>query len=126
MFEYKAKVTRVVDGDTLDVAIDLGFGIVKHDRLRILNLDTPETYGRASPAEKLHGKEATEYASDLFDVCPNVIIKTKKDKQGKYGRYLAEVVLQGEHGVGDLRYLHGVNYAIQMKQMGFQKRDSYE
>lgn len=116
MFEYNAKVTRVVDGDTLDVAIDLGFGIIKHDRLRILDLDTPEKYGRATPAEKAHGKEATEYAQQLFLVCPDVVVTTKKDKQGKYGRYLADVSVHN----GDW------DYATLMKEHGFQKRDSYE
>lgn len=94
-FEYYAQVVRVVDGDTLDLMVDLGFGVHKKDRFRLLDVDTPEIYGVKKDSEEYtRGKEASQFVLNwLQENCENnqVYIKTHKDKQGKYGRYLAHV-----------------------------------
>jgi micrococcal nuclease len=86
MFEYDALVTRVVDGDTFDLQIDLGFGIIKKTRLRLYGIDTPEIRGEES-ARGLAVKEAVR----ILIEGKMVRVKTHKFK-GKYGRYVAKVL----------------------------------
>jgi micrococcal nuclease len=98
LYEYKARVIRVIDGDTVELLVDLGFGVHKKDKFRIYGIDTPEVrYRRRGltdeewEAEKLAGKAASAYASELLPLDAEVIVHTHKDDQGKYGRYLAEI-----------------------------------
>lgn len=95
MFEYKCDIVRVVDGDTVDVDIDLGFGIwVRNERVRLYGIDTPESRTR-DLREKFYGKYATEYLiAKLGDSC---ILRTKKDRAGKFGRVLGEFVVYDGH-----------------------------
>lgn len=95
MFEYKCNIVRVVDGDTVDVDIDLGFGIwVRNERVRLYGIDTPESRTR-DLREKFYGKYATEYLiAKLGDSC---ILRTKKDRAGKFGRVLGEFVVYDGH-----------------------------
>ena len=88
MYEYHCKVVRVVDGDTVDVDIDLGFGIVySNQRVRLYGIDAPESRTR-DLAEKKLGKDATRFLEGaLGETC---ILRTKLDKKGKYGRILGE------------------------------------
>jgi micrococcal nuclease len=86
MYEYKALVIRVIDGDTLDVDIDLGLDIRQKTRLRLFGIDAAE---RATEL----GKYAKLDLEVMFADNPNVIVQTKKDKTEKYGRYLAVVLL---------------------------------
>ena len=86
MYEYKVKeIAKVVDGDTVDVIIDLGFGLSKKERCRIAGIDTPEKRTR-DLKEKKYGIEATEFMTELLDKAENLIVRTEKD--GKYGRML--------------------------------------
>mgnify|MGYP003131319246 CR=1 FL=1 len=92
-YEYKIKeVLRVVDGDTIDVLIDLGFGLTKKERVRVAGIDTPESRTK-NLYEKYLGKEASAYLEEelMFE---NIIIKTEKD--GKYGRMLGWLYKEGE------------------------------
>ena len=93
MFEYKATVTNVVDGDTFDVSIDLGFGIYFNTRIRLAGVDTPEIHGVKKGSEEYkRGMDAIAYVySWLSDHGWEVLLKTHKDRTGKYGRYLAYV-----------------------------------
>lgn len=93
MYEYKGKVTNVVDGDTLDIAVDLGFGISNTQRFRLLGIDTYETrLGRGTTEEdKIKGLAAKQYLIDMFAENPEVTIVS--DKTGKYGRYLANITV---------------------------------
>ena len=75
----------MVDGDTLDAIIDLGFGITKKERIRIAAIDAPETRTRNLHEKKL-GFEAKAWLKKHVEYCDNVIIKT--EKEGKYGRIL--------------------------------------
>ena len=86
MYEYKVKeIAKVVDGDTVDVIIDLGFGLSKKERCRIAGIDTPEKRTR-DLKEKKYGIEATNFMTELLDKAENLIVRTEKD--GKYGRML--------------------------------------
>ena len=95
MYRYRCKVLRVVDGDTVDVDIDLGFGVWMHrERVRIMGIDTPESRTR-DLVEKQFGLAAKEYVKSLMPVGSMQIIKTQKDKTGKFGRILGDFELEG-------------------------------
>ena len=96
MYEYHVKkVTNVVDGDTIDVEIDLGFDISFSSRVRLAGIDTPESR-TTDKAEKVLGLEAKEYLKSKIKDAKDVIIKTEKmDSSEKYGRILGWVYLDG-------------------------------
>ena len=88
---YRAKIVRVYDGDTVTAEVDLGFDIKRKMTIRLAGINTPELYGE----EREKGLLARDYlASRILD--REVTIKTKKDKKGKYGRYIAIIYLNGE------------------------------
>ena len=97
MYEYKAHVVKIVDGDTVDVDIDLGFGIVmKDERVRIMGIDTPESR-TSDKVEKLFGKAASARVKELLD--DDIILKTQiarngEDMKGKYGRILGDFIIE--------------------------------
>ena len=97
MYEYFVKnVTNVVDGDTIDVIIDLGFDILFSSRVRLAGIDTPESR-TTDKAEKALGLEAKEYLKKSLKDAKSVIIKTEKmDSSEKYGRILGWVYVNGE------------------------------
>ncbi|MAG67101.1 MAG: nuclease [Pseudomonadales bacterium] len=92
MYTYKAKTVKVVDGDTYDFNVDLGFHTHHKIRVRLQAFDTPEPRSK-NTAERVHAKKATELASKLLFGSVTVTLKTKKDKIGIYGRYTAQVTL---------------------------------
>jgi micrococcal nuclease len=96
MFEYYVKkVTKVVDGDTIDVEIDLGFDISFSSRVRLAGIDTPESR-TTDKIEKTLGLEAKAYLKHEIDAAKTVVIKTEKmDSSEKYGRILGWVFLDG-------------------------------
>jgi micrococcal nuclease len=96
MFEYYVKkVTKVVDGDTIDVEIDLGFDISFSSRVRLAGIDTPESR-TADKMEKALGLEAKDYLKKQIESAKTVVIKTEKmDSSEKYGRILGWVFLDG-------------------------------
>lgn len=96
MFEYYVKkVTKVVDGDTIDVDIDLGFDICFSSRVRLAGIDTPESR-TTDKAEKALGLEAKAYLKHEIEAAKSVVIKTEKmDSSEKYGRILGWVFLDG-------------------------------
>ncbi len=90
MFEYNCKIVRVVDGDTVDVDIDLGFGIWIHkERIRLHGIDTPESRTR-DLVEKKFGYLAKEMVESFMPVGSTQTLVTVKDKAGKYGRTLGK------------------------------------
>ena len=97
MFEYYVKkVTKVVDGDTIDVEIDLGFDISFSSRVRLAGIDTPESR-TSDKAEKVLGLEAKAYLKHAIDSAKSVVIKTEKmDSSEKYGRSLGWVYVNGD------------------------------
>ena len=93
MYEYGCTVTRVVDGDTIDVILDLGFSIFHNCRVRLYGIDTPESRTRDKD-EKARGKIASKYLKDAIDNGKKVVLRSKlKDSKGKYGRVLGEVIV---------------------------------
>jgi len=88
MYEYNAKVTKIVDGDSVWLEVDVGFRMTYRDNFRLIRIDTPEL--RASdPETKVRAYEAKDRLAELIPVGTEVRIKT--DKAGKYGRWLVEV-----------------------------------
>ena len=93
VYEYRCKVTRVVDGDTVDVDIDLGFGVWMHkERVRLYGIDTPESRTR-DLEEKKYGVAAKARLAELIANADDLTIKTSVDgkARGKYGRILGTI-----------------------------------
>jgi micrococcal nuclease len=97
MYEYFVReVKNVVDGDTIDVIIDLGFDILFLSRVRLAGIDTPESR-TTDKAEKALGLEAKEYLKKQLKDAKSVVIRTEKmDSSEKYGRILGWVYVNGE------------------------------
>jgi len=95
MYEYQCEVKRIVDGDTVDVIIDLGFSIHFSTRVRLYGIDTPESRTRDKD-EKVRGFLSKDYLKEWLDQ-GGVIIRTYRDKKGKFGRVLGEMVVGGRN-----------------------------
>jgi micrococcal nuclease len=97
MYEYYVrKVEGVVDGDTIDVLIDLGFDILFASRVRLAGIDTPESRTK-DLKEKALGLESKEYLKKALKDAKSVVIKTEKmDSSEKYGRILGWVYINGD------------------------------
>lgn len=105
MYEYKATVTKVKDGDTLVLDIDVGFSIIYRNQVvRLARINTPET-------NTIEGLTVKDVVTKLL-VDKSVVVKTIKDKKDKYGRYLAEVYVD-DLNIND--YLLENNYATKYK-----------
>ena len=90
MFEYRCKRIKVVDGDTIDVDIDLGFGVwLRNQRVRLYGIDTPESRTR-DLEEKKYGLAAKEFLTK-WTGAGELTLKTHKDERGKFGRILGEI-----------------------------------
>ena len=113
MHEYKATLVRVVDGDTYDFDIDLGFHVTVRERVRLLGIDTPEYYRPKSAGEKQHAIEVIDYLYNLIPLGSTVKLRTKKT--GKYGRWLADIIIDD---IGSLASL--------LEAKGFEKRKTYD
>ena len=97
MYEYKCKVKRVVDGDTMDVILDLGFDVHHAVRVRLAGIDTPESRTRDLD-EKARGKLSKAFLKESIKG-KKIVLKTKiKDAKGKFGRVIAEVWAEFEKG----------------------------
>jgi len=94
-FSYRvSKVTKVVDGDTIDVIIDLGFDIMYKSRVRLFGIDTPESRTR-DLVEKKYGLLSKEFLKTQLKE-GKIVIKTHKDEEtGKFGRILGEIFVDG-------------------------------
>ena len=97
MYEYFVReVKNVVDGDTIDVIIDLGFDILFSSRVRLAGIDTPESR-TTDKAEKVLGLEAKEYLKKQLKDAKSVVIRTEKmNSSEKYGRILGWVYVNGD------------------------------
>ncbi len=94
MYQYKAKVDRIVDGDTIDVVIDLGFKITTYQRIRLARINTPETYNVKKDSEEYQkGMEAKNFVEQrMADNNYEILLETEK-VQEKYGRYIGTIWL---------------------------------
>jgi micrococcal nuclease len=114
MYKYRGVVKRVVDGDTVDVVLDLGFGMTTTQRLRLDDFDAPESWRPRNEAEKIHGEAAKKRAKELLEGVDGLIFITSKDI-GVYGRYGASIILPD-----------GTKFKDIMISEGYQKKDKYE
>jgi micrococcal nuclease len=120
MYEYKCTVNKVIDGDTVDVDIDLGFGIVLTDeRVRIMGIDTPESRTR-NKIEKLFGLAAKRRLKELLSkqcILKTEINKDGEDMKGKFGRVLGDFIAADGRLVTDIMIEegHAVAYHGQSK-----------
>ena len=93
MHEYRCKIVKVIDGDTVDVDIDLGFGIwMKKERIRLYGIDTPESRTR-DKVEKKYGLISKEAVLSYLPLDSMQTLRTQKDKAGKFGRILGVFVI---------------------------------
>ena len=93
MYHYKCKLLKVVDGDTIDAEIDLGFKICIKERIRLTGIDAPESRTR-NKAEKSWGLASKQFIINILEENNNIFeLKTKLQKKGKYGRILGNIVL---------------------------------
>lgn len=118
MYEYGITVERIVDGDTVDCTIDLGFSISVHERVRLARINAPESRTR-DLEEKARGMAATVFLKEIINTLPmesHMLIRTQKDKKGKFGRFLGELIavyLNDEDGkwlevnINDMLVKHG-------------------
>ena len=107
MYEYRAELVRVIDGDTIDCVLDLGFDIKYKCRVRLKGINTPETRTR-DLEEKKRGFAAKDRVVELLD-CQNdgFVVKTELDKKGKYGRILGTIVLDNNATVNQILLVEG-------------------
>lgn len=93
MYTYKAKLVRVIDGDTIDAEIDLGFNVVIRQRIRLYGIDTPESRTR-DLEEKERGLAAKQRLTEILP--KEFIVKTMLNKRGKFGRILGVLYINTE------------------------------
>jgi len=105
MYEYKCKVVRVVDGDTVDVDIDLGFGVwLRKERVRIMGIDTPESRTR-DKIEKAFGLASKAKLKELLKngaILKTQVSKKGEDMKGKFGRILGDFILEDDRKVTEV------------------------
>jgi micrococcal nuclease len=111
---FRGDVVNVVDGDTVDVELDLGFGIKKFTRVRVLKVDTPEKRSSSS-AEKIHAKEASDFTTRKV---LNKIVLVVGDSNDVYGRLLADVYYVENDKL--------ILLSEQLKLNGLSKKKSYQ
>ena len=135
MYEYRCRVIKVIDGDTVDVDIDLGFDIMLRDeRVRIMGIDTPESRTR-DKVEKKFGLASKARLKELIGGKSGPILKTQinkkgEDMRGKFGRILGDFVTDDGRMVTDIlveeghavAYFGGSKEEIQDKHMANRKK----
>jgi micrococcal nuclease len=120
MYEYKATITNIVDGDTVDVDIDLGFGIwMKDERVRIMGIDTPESR-TSDKVEKIFGLASKERLKSILGKTTTLktfAAKDGEDMKGKFGRILGDFIAEDGRMVTDIMIDegHAVKYHGQNK-----------
>lgn len=139
MYEYKAKVLKVIDGDTVDVDIELGFGVILADeRVRIMGIDTPESR-TSDKVEDLFGEAAKARVKELLGKGDYCILRTEvnkdgEDMKGKFGRILGDFLIEDFNGEDKMltdilieeghavAYFGGSKEEIQIKHMANRKK----
>ena len=112
MYQYNAIVRKVVDGDTIEIDIDLGLSSWIHgEKIRLFGIDTPEVYGikKGSP-EWEKGNQSSAFVKEHLKENVEVIVETIKDKREKYGRYLALIYIKIDPAImNDLANVRTIN-----------------
>ena len=118
-FSYRVnKVIKVVDGDTIDVMLDLGFDIMYKSRVRLFGIDTPESR-TSDKVEKKYGLMSKKFLSDALKNATKISIKTYKGEEtGKFGRILGDVFVDGKSvNLKLCKAHHAVQYYGQNKSL---------
>ena len=111
MFEYECKMVKVVDGDTVDVDIDLGFGVwLRKQRIRLYGIDTPESR-TSDDVEKVYGLAAKDFLIKWTNA-GDLTLKTFKDGKGKFGRILGELWFGRTHNINQILVDNTMQYDI--------------
>lgn len=109
-FTYDATVESVYDGDTITLTIDLGFGLKREGhKVRLYGIDAPEVRGESRP----EGIRTRNWLRSRLPVGAEIIVKSHRDRTGKYGRWLATI------------YRDGVNLNLQMVELGLAEARDY-
>ena len=95
MYEYKVKITRVLDGDTVDAEISLGYNVYITERIRFMGIDTPESRTRNLKEKKLGLAAKARLKEILKENKGNIILRTSKEGKGKFGRILGTLLIYG-------------------------------
>jgi micrococcal nuclease len=123
MYQYFVKNDlKVVDGDTIDVEIDLGFDLTKKERVRLGGIDTPESRTRDLEEKKL-GLQAKDYLKSLIMNADKLIVRTEKD--GKFGRMIGYLYMNPDATVSLNQMLIDEGFAW-MYDGGTKKKDLQE
>ena len=97
VYQYWAKVIRVVDGDTLELELELGFDLKIRNMLRLIGINSPETYGvKKDSTEYQKGIKAKEYVESFVQINEWVEVEVYSGKKEKYGRWLGQIYKNGE------------------------------
>ena len=118
MYNYNGLIINVVDGDTFDIEIDLGFDVFTTQRLRLARVNTPEIRG----GNKEFGYQVKEYVEDLI-LFRTVEIETSK--KGKYGRYIAEVYCEAQDNIPEGAKQLRINLGTHLVEMGMGEEVDY-
>ena len=133
MYEYRCKVLKVIDGDTVDVDIDLGFGMwIHNERVRIMGIDTPESR-TSNDIEKKFGLAAKERLKELLGetaILKTQVSKKGEDMKGKFGRILGNFATEDGRNCADIlceeghavTYFGGAKEDIQKQHMTNRKK----
>mgnify|MGYP003109342554 FL=1 len=115
MHEYPCVITKIIDGDTIDVDIDLGFDCWVHkQRIRLYGIDTPESRTR-DLEEKKYGLAAKAFVEKFIPLGSTALLNTKE--KGKYGRYLGDFKVKNQWLCTELlKHRHAVKYEGQSKK----------
>jgi micrococcal nuclease len=116
MYEYRIKeITKIVDGDTIDAIIDLGFDILHSARIRLYGIDTPESRTR-DLEEKKYGLLAKKFLTNCLKTEHPIILRTHKEEKGKFGRILGEIIIDEKNiNTYMIESYHAVPYQGQSK-----------
>lgn len=111
MYEYQATILRVIDGDTVEARVDLGFEVSLVERFRLRGINAPEMKGPSRDS----GRAAADYLRTLISTETGttgaVLLRTTKDRKEKYGRYLAVIVANGQDlNAAMVKNGHAVSY----------------
>lgn len=116
-YYYLGRVVRVVDGDTLDISVDLGFSVSIVERLRVAHIDTPELRSPV-PDQRVAAKASWDMAMKLLPVGELVGVHSYKSGNEKYGRWLASITLPDGRDFGSVMVElgHAVSYEGKIKE----------
>jgi len=107
LYHYRATVVRVVDGDTVDVMLELGFNVSLKERVRLYGIDAYESRTR-DLEEKARGLKAKDFVVEWTeDHADEIVIVTRIDKRGKYGRVLGTIMTESGENLNELMIKEG-------------------